>query len=85
MIPESVLCTLPLLNEETVLTEKLDGANCSIYRGSASTASCVFINSWINIIGIYMYTDPHYLRLNIIRLHSLCPFQVIPFWESDIA
>ena len=28
------LGALPLFNEETVLTEKLDGANCSIYRGT---------------------------------------------------
>ena len=36
MIPEVELSSLPLLSEEAVLTEKLDGANCSIYRGVVS-------------------------------------------------
>ena len=30
------LSSLPLLSEETVLTEKMDGANCSIYHGNVS-------------------------------------------------
>ena len=36
VIPEVELSSLPLLNEETVITEKLDGANCSIYHGNVS-------------------------------------------------
>ena len=43
VIPEVELSSLPLFSEETVLTEKLDGANCSIYHGNVSdmyTCSC---------------------------------------------
>jgi hypothetical protein len=36
VIGEAELGSLPLLSEETVLTEKLDGANCSIYRGTVT-------------------------------------------------
>ena len=34
VLSEVELGALPLFNEETVFTEKLDGANCSIYRGA---------------------------------------------------
>ena len=38
VIGEAELGSLhPLLSQETVLTEKLDGANCSIYRGTVGT------------------------------------------------
>ena len=36
VLAEAQLSSLPLLSEETVLTEKLDGANCSIYHGTVS-------------------------------------------------
>ena len=40
VIGEAELGSLPLLSEETVLTEKLDGANCSIYRGTVTNMLC---------------------------------------------
>ena len=38
MMTETVFSSsLPLLSEETVVTGKLDGANCSIYHGNNQT------------------------------------------------
>lgn len=35
---------IPLLSQETILTEKLDGGNCSIYHGKVCLSYCTNIS-----------------------------------------
>lgn len=48
-----VECKLPILLEETVLTEKLDGGNCSIHCGKVGLLWFGIVYHWLSIFGLW--------------------------------
>ena len=47
--------SLPFMKEESIITEKLDGGNCSIYQGKVGGALCVQVVPYIIMSSVAIY------------------------------